>query len=142
MEHKDFTKVLSVGLNPEKAFDAIRDVRGWWSGLYGEQIEGRADKINDEFTFRAGGGAHYSKQKLVELIPGQKISWLVTDSKLGFLRNQTEWTGTRINFEITKADNKTRIVFSHTGLVPGIECYHACSNGWTGYLQKFEQKLS
>ena len=55
-------------------FNTLLNVRGWWSGLYSETIEGNTDKLGDEFTFQAGGGAHYSKQKLVELIPEKKLS--------------------------------------------------------------------
>ena len=142
MKNQDFSTTLLVDQTPEEAFDTIKNVSQWWSGLYSEEIEGSADKLNDEFTFRAGGGAHYSKQKLVELIPGKKIVWLVTDSDLTFIKDKSEWTGTKISFEISKQDNKTKIVFTHLGLVPKIECYDGCSGAWTNYRQKLEKTLN
>ena len=142
MKNKDFTKTLSVDKTPEEAFNAIKNVRGWWSGLYSEEIEGSADKLNDEFTFLAGGGAHYTKQKLIEVIPDKKIVWLVTDSNLTFIKDKSEWIGTKISFEISKQDEKTKIVFTHLGLVPNIECYDGCSRAWTNYLEKLEKKLA
>ena len=45
----------------------LLNVDQWWSGLYEETIKGKSHHLNDEFTFEAGQGMHYSKQKLVEL---------------------------------------------------------------------------
>ncbi len=140
MKNSDFTITLLVDKAPKEVFDAIINVRGWWSGLYSEDIQGITDKLNKEFTFRAGGGAHYSKQKLIELIPGKKIVWLVTDSELTFLKDKSEWTGTKISFDISKQGTKTQIRFTHEGLVPKIECYDSCSGAWTQYVR--EQLLS
>ncbi|MBA2611764.1 MAG: SRPBCC domain-containing protein [Bacteroidetes bacterium] len=113
MKNQDYTKVFLTDQTPAEAFAAIKNVRGWWSGLYGEKIEGSTDKLNEEFTFRAGGGAHYSKQKLVEVTPDKKIVWMVTDSKLSFLKEPGEWTGTKISFEISKKGPKSQITFTH-----------------------------
>jgi hypothetical protein len=77
---------------------------------------------------------HYSKQKLVEVVPGQKIVWLVTDSQLNWLKNKDEWTNTRVIFGITLEGDKTKLSFTHTGLTPAVECYDGCSNAWQQYV--------
>lgn len=136
MKTQDFTTTLLVDQSPEEVFNAIMNVRGWWSGLFEEDIKGKSNKIDDEFTFHAGGGAHYSKQKLVELVPGKKVVWLVTDSKLDFLTHKEEWSGTKFGFDIAEQNGKTKIVFTHEGLTPEVECYNACAPAWTQYVQE------
>jgi hypothetical protein len=141
MKNQNFTTTLLLDQTPGEVFNAVTNVRGWWSGLYGEEIKGGTEKLNDEFTFAAGEGAHYSKQKLIEVVPGKKVVWLVTDSKLTFLENESEWTGTKVIFEISQKGNKTELVFTHQGLVPEIECYTSCAPAWTQYVQDKLLKL-
>ncbi len=136
MRNRNFSVTLLADQRPEEVFNAVTNVRKWWSGYYSEKIEGNTEKLNDEFSFRAGEGAHYSKQKLIEVIPGKKIVWLVTDSELSFIEKKDEWTGTRIVFDISEKGSKTQLVFTHEGLVPGIECYDSCSPAWTMYVQE------
>src|SRR5687768_16709491 len=127
MSNQNFNATLLVDQTPEEVFNAVTNVRKWWSGYYSEKIEGNTEKLNDEFSLHAAEGLHYSKQKLIEVTTGKKIVWLVTDSKLDFLEKKNEWTGTKIIFEISKKGSKTQLVFTHEGLVPGVECYDSCS---------------
>src|ERR1700744_1528879 len=106
MAPKDFTATFMVDQTPEQAFAAINNVRGWWS----EEVEGGTEKLDDEFVFHFRE-AHYSKQKLIEVIPGKRVVWLVTDSRLNFVQDKEEWTGTRISFDISSKDNKTQVRF-------------------------------
>lgn len=126
----NFTLSILVDQDPKKVFDAINNVRGWWT----ENLEGATEKLNDTFEVRFGD-VHYSRQQLVEVVPAQKVVWLVTDSRLNFLEDKTEWNNTHIRFDISKQGNKTKVLFTHQGLVPEIECYDACSNAWTGYIR-------
>ena len=130
MDNRDFTTSIQVDQTPQEAFDAINNVRAWWPG----EIEGNTKKLDDEFTYRYKK-IHYSKQKLVEVIPAKKVVWLVTDSSLNFVENKTEWTGTKIIFEISEKTNKTQIRFTHQGLIPQYECFDSCSNAWSDIIK-------
>lgn len=130
MTTTDFTTTILVDNSAKEAFDTILDTPAWWQG----QIEGSTNKQGDEFIYRMPGH-HYSKQQIIELIPNEKIVWLVSDSELKF-DNKSEWTGTKIVFEISPAGNKTQVRFTHIGLIPAFECYSDCSWGWEKLVQE------
>ena len=136
MTTSDFTTTIQVDQTPEEVFNAINNVRGWWS----EEIEGSTDKLNDEFRYHYQD-VHRCKMKIIEFIPNEKVVWLVLDNYFKFTKDKSEWTGTKISFEIAEQDNKpgnyrTRLRFTHVGLDPGIECFDSCSNSWSQLIQQ------
>ncbi len=130
MENSNFNMTFLVTQTPEEVFEAVKNVRGWWS----EDLEGSSAEINDEFIYRHGS-FHYSKHKLTEVIPCQKIVWLTLDSKLAFVEKQDEWNGTEMIFEISTDGDKTKLTITHLGLIPDFQCFEGCSKGWTHYLK-------
>jgi hypothetical protein len=129
MNNQDFTAAISVEKTPEEAFDAINNVRGWWS----ENIEGGTEKLGDEFTYRYKD-VHFCKIKIAELIPAKKVVWHVLDNRFNFTKDKNEWKGTDVIFEVSKKGNKTEVRFTHRGLVPEYECFDVCSNAWGSYI--------
>jgi predicted phosphohydrolase len=129
MNNQDFTTTILVDQSPKEAYDAIVNVRGWWS----ENIKGSTDKLNEEFTYSAKD-LHRCTMKMTEAMPGKKAVWLVLDNYFNFTKDQREWDGTNISFDISEKDGKTQIKFAHNGLVPGMECYQICENAWSGYI--------
>jgi hypothetical protein len=130
MKTSDFTTTLLVDQTPEESFNAINNVRGWWS----EEIEGSTDKLNDVFTHHYKD-VHKCRMKIIELVPDRKVVWQVLDNYFSFTKDKTEWIGTKIIFEISKKDKKTQINFTHQGLVPEYECYGICSDSWNNYIK-------
>lgn len=129
MKTSDFNTFFSVDETPNTVFNAINNVRGWWS----ENIEGGTDQLNDEFTYKASN-LHKCTMKLIEVVPGKKVVWLVLNNYFSFAKDETEWIGNKIEFDISEKDNKTQVHFTHHGLVPAYECYDICFDAWTGYI--------
>jgi hypothetical protein len=126
---KNLSVTISVDQTPEQVFEAINQVRSWWSG----DIEGRTDQLGAEFTYRYED-LHYSRQRIVELVSGKRIVWLVVDSALNFVSNKQEWNGTKVSFDIARRGDKTEVRFTHEGLVPSHECFSDCSSAWGSYI--------
>ena len=137
MKNQDYTITITVNKNAHEAFKGINNVTKWWT----DNLVGGSEKLNDEFTVRFFDDIHVSTQKLVEVIPDKKVVWLVTNSKLNFLEDKTEWTGTKIRFEVSEADHKTQIHFTHEGLTPMCECYGDCSPAWAEYIESLRSLI-
>jgi hypothetical protein len=129
MNNQNFTTTIEVDQTPEEVFSAVTNVRGWWS----DAIEGGTAKINDEFRYHYED-LHKCRMKLIEVIPDKKVVWLVEENYFSFTKDKSEWTGTKIIFEIATVGSKTQLIFTHDGLVPEYECFDVCSNAWGSYI--------
>jgi activator of Hsp90 ATPase-like protein len=125
--NQSFTATIEVDRPAHHVFECILDVPKWWGG---KDLAGSTRAVHDEFTIKHGD-VHYSKQRLIELVPGKRVVWLITESRLAWLeRDKHEWTGTRLIFEVAPQGGGAALHFTHEGLVPEQECYPSCSAGW------------
>ena len=129
MKDQSLTLTFSVEQSPEQVFDAVNNVRAWWSG----EIAGETDRLGAEFTYRYKD-VHRSTQKITEFVRAKKVVWHVADAELNFVKDRNEWNGTDIVFEIARKGSKTELRFTHVGLVPAFECYGGCSGAWGFYV--------
>ena len=120
---------LLVDQSPGEAYDAINNVRGWWS----QKIQGRTDELG-EFKYSAEP-MHRCTIKVTELVPGKRVAWHVVDNYFSFVKDQGEWKDTDIIFDIARKGGKTEIRFTHVGLVRAFECYDVCSDAWSHYIR-------
>jgi hypothetical protein len=135
---------MTVDRTPEEVFEAITNVRGWWS----ENLIGDTAALHDEFVFtddskhpgeaaRDRKGIRFARFQLTEVVPGRRMVWHVVDSDLTFIDDHDEWTGTNVVFDITTDAQGTTLHFTHEGLTAAESaCFEACSRGWTFYITK------
>ena len=128
MKNQDFNCSIAAKVTATEAVHAIGQVWVWWA----KDFEGSAEKLNDVFSVRFG--ETWVNFKITEMMTDNKIVWTVTGCWLPWLQNKTEWTATKVIFEISSAADTTIINFTHQGLQPEVECYDNCVKGWTKYI--------
>ncbi|MEV1173022.1 SRPBCC domain-containing protein [Nonomuraea sp. NPDC049784] len=138
------TATMTVDRTPEQVFEAITNVRGWWS----ENLIGHSSALHDEFVFtddseyagetvRAKKGIRFARFQITEFLPGRRVVWHVVDSDLTFIDDRDEWTDTNVSFDITTDAQGTTLHFTHEGLTAAESaCFEACSRGWTFFITK------
>jgi hypothetical protein len=129
MQQQNYHSTITADATPREAFNAVNNVSGWWA----KNFKGSSQHAGDTFT--VDFGQTFVDFKVTELIPDKKIVWLVTDCHLHWINNKTEWTGTKIVFEITPVGDATKVSMTHVGLVPGVECYADCEQGWNDHFK-------
>ncbi len=128
MANKNFHRTISVNASTEEALKKISQVNLWWA----KKFSGSAEKLNDKFSVQFG--ETFVNFLVSELVPGKKVTWKVTDCNLHWIKAKKEWKNTEVVFEISSEKSKTKIDFTHIGLVPGVECYNDCEVGWNGHV--------
>jgi uncharacterized protein YndB with AHSA1/START domain len=132
----NFSTTILVDRTPEEVFAAVTNVRGWWSG----EIQGDTDTLGAAFTYQYKD-VHRSTQRITELVPNKKVVWEISNSYLSFVKDTSEWDGTKVVFEIAAHGDKTELRFTHNGLTPEGECYENCSTAWSFYVNNSLQSL-
>ena len=128
MEKKNFHRTITVNAPASEAIKKINQVNLWWA----KNFSGKAEKLSDKFAVHFGDT--FVNFQISELVPGKKVVWKVTDCNLHWIKAKKEWKGTEVVFELSEQKGKTKIDFTHIGLVPGIECYKDCEEGWNGHV--------
>jgi hypothetical protein len=128
--NQDFTTTILVDQPSQKVFEAIQDFRAWWS----EDIDGQTDNLHEVFSYRYKD-IHLCKLRLIEKIQDKRLVYRVLDNQFSiFSKDKTEWINTKLVFDISREGGKTKITFTHIGLVPEYECYEVCNTAWTTYI--------
>lgn len=132
---QDFSYSLTVNATASETLAKISQVNLWWA----KNFKGKASQLNDQFSVYFGDT--FVDFKISEFIPGKKITWLVTDCNLHWIKDKKEWKNTEVIWNLTEKDGKTKIDFVHQGVTPESECYESCKPGWTHHLKDSLLKL-
>jgi uncharacterized protein YndB with AHSA1/START domain len=136
MNHYRKSLVLEAG--PAIVYAALatpEGLRGWWSQ-------------DSDIATDVGGTSHlrfgrtYKDMRIDNLEPGREVRWTCTGAHIatGDLTRRDEWVGTQVVFRLLPdAQGHTLLEFEHVGLVPALECYDLCDDGWRYFLDSLRK---
>ncbi len=139
MTEQSYSKKLSVSANVESVYKAItKEIDKWWTVHSNEAIN-VGDILTVEF-----GEPYFMSMEVEDSIPNKLLVWHVVAANMftgesGI--NNDEWIGTKIQWEISRAERGSDISLFHEGLVPSFECYDICKNGWDFFLGSLKDFL-
>lgn len=128
----NYTTTIELKASAENICEALsHQIPLWWSELF----TGASAQEGDVFTVRFGDLIHKTI-RIKEAISNSRLIWSVEDSLIAIpeLKNQTEWIGTRIVWEMEQKENSSLLQLTHVGLNPTVECYTICSGGWNQFI--------
>lgn len=129
----NYNQIVEISANQEKIFKAItQSIEKWWG-----PTDLPVTKIGDEFTTRFD--ETFWKFKIIEFQKFDKITWECIDAKhihSGYENIEKEWIGTSVHWSIESLGLTSKIIFTHTGLTPELNCYDACKPAWDMFITK------
>ena len=126
--NNNYTREIIVSSTRVLAYKALTvGFDKWWTTGC-NQISEAGDKITFKF------GPSYWVMRASNLVPGNLVelecadAHHVHDGLSSSILN--EWKGGKLKWSIQKQEQDTKITFIHEGLVPSLECYEVCEQGW------------
>ena len=56
------------------------------------------------------------------------------ENSFNFIKDEAEWIGNQLIFDIKSEGVKTLLTFTQKGLTSQYECYEICREAWTNYI--------
>lgn len=125
---QDYSREIVGKIPAHDAYQRLTQVQDWWT----KSFKGRAEKVGDKFGVR--WGETFVDFEVIEAIPDQRMTWLVSNCDLPWLKDRHEWTNTQVAWELSSQGDGTSVRITHRGLKPEVECYEQCQEGWDFYV--------
>ena len=126
--NSNYTREIVVSSTPAAAYKALTTGFDKWWTTGTNQITETGDKITFKF------GPSYWVMRAIKLVSESMVelecieAHHLHDGLPSSILN--EWKGSKLKWEIQKRKEKTKIVLVNEGLVPSLECYEVCEQGW------------
>lgn len=127
MNTNEYTRRIVVSSSPNDAYKALTSGFDKWWTLDSDSISTAGDTITFKFdttywVMRANTvSPNYIELECIEahhIHDGLPLSIL------------EEWKGTKLKWEIDEQDGSTIVSLTHEGLVPSLDCFEICKEGW------------
>ena len=124
----NYTREIVVSSTPAEAYKALTTGFNKWWTTDCNPVTNAGEKITFKF------GPSYWVMRANNLVPNELVEYEcieahhVHDGLPSSILD--EWKKSILKWAIQKQEEKTNIIFTHEGLVPSLECYEVCEQGW------------
>lgn len=126
---KDIVHRVGIKAPIAKVYDALSTIDGlaaWWT-----RSTTGSSKVGDVIAFRfsteTGDEIGGFDMDVLELQPDQTVRWRVKEGP-------AEWVGTDIEFQLSRQDEHTIVMFGHRQWREEVEFMAHCSTKWATFL--------
>ena len=123
---------LTIDAPPERVYEAITEQAGlaaWWTNFASAQA-----KVGTISEFSFYGGQVLMRMEITALEPPRRVDWKA-------LAGAPDWPGTRITWELSPADNGTKILFGHRDYASTGGSFASVNYNWAWYLTSLKAYL-
>ena|SRR5258706_5412009 len=128
----DILHEVTIATAPNKVFKAITEQKGlaaWWTTHAVAE-----PKVGTTAEFSFMGGQFVIKMEVARLEPARKVEWITR-------QGAPDWNGTHVTWDLTPADNGTKILFGHRGFASADGSLPNTSYNWAVYLTSLKGYL-
>ncbi len=124
-KRQNYRATISAPVSPDSARAAIFDeMHLWWTDRTERAPSGvtvRFNRSHASFAFD----------------PQNPLIWRCTDANMIIenVADSTEWTGTRLLWEISPTDTGCTVTLEHEGLNDTLACLDVCTRGWQHFFE-------
>ena len=123
-----YTREIIVSATPEAAYRAVTaGFDRWWTTRCNP-----ISQAGDRITFRFGPSSWVMRARMLKPHNCVELECIeahhVHEGAPSSIRR--EWEGTRLTWHIEEQGEETKITFVHEGLLPSLNCYGVCEQGW------------
>src|SRR5713226_6682291 len=126
---------VSIAATPVRVYEAITEAQGlsnWWTP---DVVAKPAVGSVAEFVFTGGpGGRFVVKMEIAALEPVRRVQWTVKEGV-------PDWAGTHVTWDLTPADNATRVRFGHRNYASTEGSFASVGYSWAWYLASLKDYL-
>ena len=138
MSGQSYSTEILISAKPESVYRAITmDIDKWWT-----ELSNQAWQVGDQLVVRFEETTSWV-MTISEAIQNRSLVWKVVRANhdLDGLTIKDEWKGTNIKWKILENEVGSKVILTHQGLVPKLECFEICQAGWGYFLGSLKNYL-
>ncbi len=135
---KSYSTEIKISVRPEAVYQALTNrIDKWWTESANE-----ARQVGDKLVVRFEKATCW-QMIVLEASKNQLLIWQVLEANhdLDKIARKDEWKDTSIQWRIETTEVGSKLILTHQGLVPTLQCFEICQSGWDYFLGSLKSFL-